>query len=30
LISSRTTAREALERTGTLSYARMHVEETPA
>jgi hypothetical protein len=30
LISSRTAAREALERTGTLSYARMHVEETPA
>jgi hypothetical protein len=30
LISSSTGARDALERTGTLAYARLHVEETPA
>jgi hypothetical protein len=30
LISSRSAAREALQRTGTLAYARMRFEETPA
>jgi hypothetical protein len=30
VISSQTAARDALERTGTLTYARMHVEEAPA